>query len=251
MDDQTPQVPIYAYVLLAFSIWMLVDAYRKRAPLHWLLLIVLFFPFGAFAYFAFVKIPELRARPMGGHFNPMGVLATSPPGADFPTDRDLDRADTLEEAERYRDAEPIYLAMLERAPEDKRSLHGLARCRLGEGKPQEAVELFEKLLTQDREYRNFGAALDYADALWQAGQRKDCLEVLEGISKMTDRINHRLALAHYLALDGQRERAREAISAALADQQSLASPESRAGSKFWTERAREMLARLDRDSDPS
>jgi len=47
----------------AFSIWMLVDAYQRRAEHYWYLII--FFPFGEWVYFFLVKVHDFR----GGLFS--------------------------------------------------------------------------------------------------------------------------------------------------------------------------------------
>jgi hypothetical protein len=52
----------------AFSLWMIVDAYRRHATFYWYLII--FFPFGEWVYFFLVKWPEWRA--------PGGLLSGTP-----------------------------------------------------------------------------------------------------------------------------------------------------------------------------
>jgi hypothetical protein len=42
----------------AFSVWMLVDAYQRRAEHYWYLII--FFPFGEWIYFFLVKVHDFR-----------------------------------------------------------------------------------------------------------------------------------------------------------------------------------------------
>ncbi len=42
----------------AFSVWMLVDAYQRRAEHYWYLII--FFPLGECVYFFLVKVHDLR-----------------------------------------------------------------------------------------------------------------------------------------------------------------------------------------------
>ena len=46
-------------LLLAFKIWMVVDAVRKSQPYYWFL-IIFFLPFGDVVYFFMVKIHDLR-----------------------------------------------------------------------------------------------------------------------------------------------------------------------------------------------
>jgi hypothetical protein len=244
MDSQLPEIPIYAIPFLAFTIWMLVDAYRRRAPLHWFLLIFLFSPLGAVVYFFVVKLKDFRGT--GAKLGTVGGINleklwsfSTRLGGD-----ELDQADDLERRDDYRGAEPLYRAALLRTPNDKRALHGLARCREGLGDYREASQLFETLLSIDREYADFGAALDYVDTLWSANRPVEALELLESLAEHTHRINHRLAFAHYLSLSGDVRRARGEIQRALTEQQAL-SPDVQRRHRIWVERANTMLAELD------
>lgn len=42
----------------AFSVWMIVDAYQRRAEHYWYLII--FFPFGEWVYFFLVKVHDFK-----------------------------------------------------------------------------------------------------------------------------------------------------------------------------------------------
>lgn len=238
-------IPPYAYVLLAFSIWMLIDAVRRRAASYWYF-VILFLPFGAVFYFYFVKLRDFT----GNRGSPNAASGSLPPqtpeGPSTAADSgipNLDRADKFEESERFSEAEPLYRRALELDGSNCQALHGLGRCLIGQDQAKEALPHFEKLLELDREYRNFGAALDYADALWEAGQKSDTIEVLEQLSKLTGRINHRLALGHYLAEFGQIERARQEITRAI-DEANLSDAVGQGRSRQWVERGREMLQAL-------
>lgn len=246
IEESTPQIPAYAYVLLVFSVWMLVDAYRRKAAFHWYV-VILVLPLGAVFYFFFVKLKDFRPSTPSGEANASPVV--------FPASRpsspsqlvDLERADTLEASEQYGEAETLYQAALAANPQDLRALHGLGRCRLGQGRAREAVDLLERVVTEDREYRNYGAALDYADALWEAGQREDTVELLENMAEVTGRINHRLALAHYLIEQGQIERARRELERALTE--NAAAPEEvQQRARTWVQRAQKMLSDLETNS---
>jgi len=64
-------------------------------------------------------------------------------------------------------------------------------------------------------YRNYAAALEYAEALHRAGRDLDAADLLEGMVAETGRPNHRLALAHYCEAAGQTTRAQHVLSEAL------------------------------------
>jgi len=86
---------------------------------------------------------------------------------------------------------------------------------MGRGRFNAAVERLDRLLRLDNAYRDYSAALDFAEALWSNDQRKDALEVMQGLASVSTRINHQVALAHYLIEDGQAARAREVLEGGL------------------------------------
>lgn len=234
----------------AFMIWMAVDAIKRRAPLYWLAGIVLFahpeMPLGALAYFFVVKIRDYwpRVEALRGEPPTRWWRGSSSPGSRAMLDpAELATADALEVAGRYTDAIPLYEAVLARAPRHLQALHGLGRCMLGAGNPERAAELLGEVLSEDEAFNDFSAALEYAEALWQAGQHEDCLRVLERMVAMTGRINHRIALAHYAMLADSPGRARTVLEQALAAHAS--EPETvRRRQQRWVDRATNMLASL-------
>ena len=224
------------WILLVFSIWMLSDAIRRRAGWFWYL-VILVAPLGAVIYFVAVKLPNLSSRTGAGTQGPGLKLDVKP----SLLVTNLDRADRLEESDQYDEAMPIYQAALERDATDLRALHGTARCELGLGHPLAAVALLEQVLNTDRAYRNYAVALDYADALWLAGQKQDTLDLLRGLAELTNRINHRLALAHYLAETGQFDDAKGEVQRAIQTHAEMPADEQ-ARQRRWLDRANEMLA---------
>lgn len=239
-------VSALTYAWFAFMIWMAVDAIRRKAPLYWLVAIILIVPLGSVAYFFFVKIRDYwpRRAPLEGEQEAKWSFRSWSSGFGAKLDpAELATADALEVAGRHTDAIPLYEAALARAPGDLRARHGLARCMLGTGHPQRAVELLGEVLGENRAFANFSAALEYAEALWQAGQREDCLHVLEQMVAITGRINHRVALAHYSLMAELPGRAREVLEQALAAHAS--EPDAvRRRQQQWADRAAVMLGSL-------
>jgi hypothetical protein len=241
MEEPVGQISPYAYLLsAAFMIWMLVDAWRRRVPPHWYFIIVVM-PFGAVFYFVMVKLRDYREGVARTSLGPLESVR--PSSGSLLSSTSLDRADALESREQYAEAEPLYRAVLAVDATNKRALHGVARCLLGAGNPSGSLVFFEQLLELDREFANYSAALDYADALWAANQKTDCIELLERIADLTGRINHRLALGHYLAEFGQVDRAMREIERAVAEAQgpALVFDDRK---RQWIERGRQMLAEL-------
>ncbi len=241
----TPQLLVVYLVIGAFQIWMLVDAIRRRSPFYWKLLIFLI-PLAAIFYFFLVKLPELTGRrpapvptPAGPTLEDIAELARQTPS-------ELNKlafADKLAELSRFPEAIGRYRDVLRGNSESKEALHGLARALLQLGRPLEAIEELATLMELEPEYRDYAAALDYAEALWQAGKQEDTIGLLTGLVSVTKRINHRLALAHYSKERGDSITARNELDLALREFASLPEPMRKRGQR-WADRARKQLAEL-------
>lgn len=230
--------------LISFTLWMFFDAIRRQAGWFWYV-VILAAPLGPFIYFFTVKLPNVTTKSESNPVKPTSPVGPNTTGGGLGVTllADLNQADRLELASMYDDAVPIYQHALSRNPSDLRALHGMARCELGMGHPREAANLLERILSKDREYGDFGAALDYADALWLSGQREDTVELLRGLARLTGRINHRLAYAHYLAENGELSIALTEVQGAIDDHAAL--PENqKAPLQHWRDRATKMLDQL-------
>jgi len=241
----TPQLLIVYLVIGAFQLWMLFDAFRRGAPFLWKLLIFLI-PLAAIIYFFLIKLPELTGRrppaslaPPGPTLEDMAELARQTPSEL----NKLAYADRLAELGRFPEAIGRYRDVLRQNRDSKEALHGLARALLGLGRPLEAIEELATLMELQPEFRDYTAALDYAEALWQAGKQEDTIGLLTGLVSVTKRINHRLALAHYSKERGDSITARNELDLALSEFASL--PEAtRKREQRWADRARKQLAEL-------
>jgi hypothetical protein len=109
--------------------------------------------------------------------------------------------------------------------------------------PNEGIEKYEALMALDPRFRNYAAALEYAEALHRAGRDADATGLLEGLVDETGRLNHRLALAHYCEASGQTARARSVLSDALAAYECSPAPEKEANRR-WQRRIIEKLDEL-------
>ncbi len=241
----TPQLLAIYLVIGAFQLWMLFDAFRRRSPFVWKLLIFLI-PLAAILYFFFVKLPELTGRrpaaalvPPGPTLEEIAELARQTPSES----NKLAYADRLAELSRFSEAIGRYRDVLRVNRDSKEALHGLARALLALGRPLEAIEELATLMELQPEFRDYAAALDYAEALWQAGKQEDTIGLLTGLVSVTKRISHRLALAHYSKERGDSITARNELDLALSEFASL--PEAtRKREQRWADRARKQLAEL-------
>jgi hypothetical protein len=227
----------------AFSFWMVADSFRRRASFWWVI-VILFVkpPFGALAYLAYVKLSERSGRAFPGAGRPSTVVPPSSANDD-PSSATLDIADRLEEQRRFGEAAMIYRRALETRPQDPRAMHGLSRCQVEFEQLDEAVETYEALMAIDPRYRDYTAALEYAEVLQRVGRGTDATGLLEGMVLETGRLNHRLALAHYCEQSGQTARARSVLSEALAAYERSPAPEQVANRR-WQRRIVSKLEEL-------
>jgi hypothetical protein len=141
------------------------------------------------------------------------------------------------------EAADIYRRALEVDAREPRALHGLARCLSELGREREALDSYEALMAVDPRYRDYAAALEYAEALHRVGRTLDATGMLEGLVQETGRLNHRLALAHYCEVGGQTALARRVLEGALAAYASSPASERRAN-RHWQRRIASKLGEL-------
>jgi len=243
----SPQVNALLFVIFIFQVWMLVDSIRRRAPAYWPLLIFFFSP-AAVIYFFVIKLPELTGRKPS---QPTSLVSPSRSLEDIAemarrTPSELNKlafADRLAELGRFPEAVGRYRDVLRQNKDSKEALHGLARALLNLGRPQEAIEELAALMELDPDFRDYSAALDYAEALWQAKQQDDAIGLLTGLVSVSKRINHRMALAHYLKERGDAVTARNELDEALKEFASSPDFVQRRDQR-WAERARKLRAEL-------
>jgi hypothetical protein len=223
---------------------MLIDAVRRRAELPWLLLLIFLGPLSSIVYFFAVKIHDYNLSRFRLGTRPRSLSDLRYRALETPSIANkVTLADALEASEQYGEALDVYQDALRADPTNKEALHGSARALLGLNKPAEAAESLAKLLELDNSFRDYGAALDYAEALWQNSQREDAIELLTGLVGVSSRMNHRLALAHYMARAGREGPARDQLELALRDyEHAPAFIKNR--DKKWAQRAQQMLAEL-------
>ena len=233
---------------------MVIDALRRRAPYYWFLVMLAFPTVGAVAYLVIVKLRQDYGRSRRGALDKLEPevlqeLATHLERLPSNQAR-LELGGVLETREQYRDAAQVFGQILhaeggitQGTPDAMSAAHGLARCKLSLGEPSVALDLLAEVLDIDREFANYRAVLDCAEALHASGKTADAAQMLEGLATLTGRINHRVALAHFLELNGQASDASDVLQQALADYAKLPRTAQRRD-KRWADRAAQKLAEL-------
>lgn len=234
---------ILSILIWVFSFWMVVDSIRRGKSLAWVVVILMIRPFGGLIYLVWLKVSESpRGRVLLGRAQPSLASAVGN-SSSGPSEPSLDVADQLEEQLRFNEAAALYRQVAGQDASSARALHGLARCLVELHQPVEALQKYEALMAVDPRFRNYSAALEYAEALQRSGRSTDAIELLEGLVQETGRLNHRLALAHYCQVAGQTARARSVLSEALAAYDSSPAPEQEAN-RHWQKRIADMLEQL-------
>src|SRR5262245_59651528 len=152
--------PLYL-AQVALTIWMLVDANRRGVEVHWFWIILIFQPFGAWAYFFIYKVKDFQDRPgwLGNLFQRRPSLAElrhragqSPTPASW-----LELGERLVQDGAFAEAVPHLETVLAREPDHCRCIFLLARAHRGLGKPAQAVLLLQRLLARQPNWGDYRA----------------------------------------------------------------------------------------------
>lgn len=160
-------------LIWAFSFWMVVDSIQRRKSLVWVIFILMVRPYGGLIYLVWRKVSEsprgraLLAGAAPSLASPVRRVTSAASGSNEPP---LDVADQLEEQLRFNEAAAIYRQVFDQDARNARALHGLARCLVELHQAQEALQKYEALMALDPRFRNYSAALEYAEALHRSGR---------------------------------------------------------------------------------
>ena len=211
---------LLGFVAIAFNVWMLIDAYRRRAETYWLW-IIMGVPGGSIAYFFLVKIRDRNVQALGRR-----VLATieRPPPPEVLRQRWEDSpsfanrlalAQGLADAGAYAESLTHFEALLETRPADADALYGRGVCQLELGNAAAATLTFEKLIELAPSYREYAAWAELADALERQGRRTEALEQLRALVRHAPHLPHQILLAQQLLRLGSKPEAVALLERAL------------------------------------
>jgi hypothetical protein len=233
-------------LLLAFDLWMLVDAVR-RAEYLWALFILLFPGFNAVLYFFLVY----RAAPSATR------------GFELPGAHDRRRIKQLEAQIHHLDkahhysqlgdihfqhgkldkAEACYRSALERDPSDLDTRAHLGQCLLRLKKPAEARPWLEAVCAQNPKHDYGHSLMALAETQSALGQRDEAIGTWQRVLEEHTYARARVQLAELLVAAGRPDLARSELTEVLADD--LHAPAfQRKREKVWVRRARSLLRKL-------
>lgn len=203
-----------------FTIWMLVDAVKRRPIIYWY--VIIFLPFGPFVYFFAFKIHDrefdwlrnlFRVAPRGPSLTDLRERAKESPSVE----NRMRLGNALHDAGHYAEAAEVFEGILGTHADEADALYGLGRCKMELGEPQAAVELLTRLVERNRAYRDYTACLELAEALTRTGDDDEAIELLQGLLRASPRPRHAVALARRLVVVGRIEEAQQILRESLAD----------------------------------
>ena len=239
--------PVLSLVQGAFTLWMLIDCYRRSADYFWFWIILLLQPVGAWVYFFAVKVrdfsslqgaqswlswqrrPSLEELRYQAEQRP--TLATH-----------LALGERLIEDGAYAEALPHLEAAHAREPEHCQVLYALARCHRELGRQGEAVPLLEKIIARDRAWSDYKAWRLLVEVRDQSGERPEALAACRELARISPTLRHRCLLAEHLLHEGLSEEARKLLEQSLEAYRFSPGPVRRLNRR-WAGEARRLLKR--------
>ncbi len=199
--------PLLFYAQLAFTVGMLIHAYRNGSEPFWFFVIFLAQPIGAWAYFIMVALRGFRFGG-GGAASPTWQRKLSLAELQYRVERTptvnnrLALAEALMERGKHADALPLLEAVLAVDEIHGQAMHDLALCHLACQEPQQAVAIIERLLKRDSRWSYYRAWRTLIDAHVACGQPAQALKACRELEKMVPTLENRCLLAEHL-LDNQ------------------------------------------------
>lgn len=239
--------PVLSVAQGAFTLWMLIDCYRRAADYFWLWVILLLQPVGAWVYFFAVKVRDF-ASPQG---TPGWLSWQWRPSLEelrYQAEQRPTLATHLALGERliedgeYAEALPHLEAAHAREPEHCQVLYALARCHRELGRPRDAIPLLEKIIARDRAWSDYKAWRLLVEVRDQSGDRPEALTACRELTRISPTLRHRCLLAEYLFKEGLTEEAHKLLEQSLEAHRFAPSPVRRLNRR-WAAEARRLLKR--------
>lgn len=238
--------PFLSLVQTAFTIWMLVDSYRRGADGYWFWVILWLQPLGAWVYFFAVKARDLRrgvslpSRQRRPSLDELRYRVQQTPTLIG----HLTLADRLVERDGHAEAVPHLEAALAREPDHSQALYCLAICFMRQGEPNRAVPLLEKVVARDRAWSDYQAWRLLVDAHADCGDGPGALAACRDLARLSPTLRHRCLLASRLEKEGQAPEARDMLEQALQEHRFAPAPIRRRNRRWAAEASRLLKALL-------
>jgi hypothetical protein len=213
-------IRVLPLLLLAFKIWMAIDAGRKRQPYYWFM-IIFFVPFGDLVYFFVVKIHDFQWRKVTALFrSPPTVEELAYRYRESPcVDNRLALARGLADAGRHVEAIVEFEGICASRPDEPDALWGLGMSRAALGELPEAAAAFARLVTVAPLCHDWEAWVMLAGIQHKRGERPESLETLRALVRKSSRADHQMLLAEALIGAERYEEAAEMLERIVEDYQ--------------------------------
>jgi hypothetical protein len=228
----------------ALTIWMLVDASRRRVEHFWIWIILFLQPVGAWAYFILYKTGDLRSGTgwLASLFHrPPSLEELRHRAAQSPTVASrLDLAERLVETGGFEEAAPHLDAVLAREPEHNRAQFLLAQARRGLGKPADAVPLLRSVVKRQPGWCEYAAWYLLIDCCRESNDRPGAVAACRELARMLPGLEHACLFGEELLAAGEPVEARKVVEQALGEYQYSSGPSRRRDRRF-VGRAKQLL----------
>ena len=237
---------VWGLLLLAFQIWMFVDAIRQREWV-WVVFIFIFPLINALLYYFLVyraTRPAMRGFELPGAHDRRRIKQLQ---AQI---HHLDKAhhhsqlgDVYFSHGKLAKAEASYRAALERDPEDLDTRAHLGQCLLRLKRPAEARPLLEGVVTENPKHDYGHTMMALAETLTALGETDNALLYWQHITQNHAYPRAKVQLAELYLLKSQPERARAELQEVLAEDPHAPTFE-RKRDHVWIRRAKSLMRRL-------
>jgi hypothetical protein len=245
------EVPLLFLLQAGFTVWMLVDCYRRGADTFWFFIILFFPALGPLVYFFVVKVHDFRGWSGPGFLSfqrrpSMEEVRYQVANAPTLANRLL-LAELLIAQGEHAEAVEYLEAILPQEPDHCQTLYLLAVCRMELGHPELAVPALEKVIARDRQWSNYRAWYLLRKARAEAGDPEGAVQTCRELVRNSPTLEHKCSLAEQLSEAGQFEQALEVLDAALEEYRFAPSAIRRRNSR-WASQARRLQKRIGQQS---
>jgi hypothetical protein len=235
--------PFVSTLIGIFTLWMLIDAYRRQADRYWVWIIIFAPGLGALAYFVTVKFPELHRGGSLPWFGPRppSLVELRYQAEQVPTlASQLALGERLVELKMYSEAAPHLEKALDREPDHCRVLYLLALCRAGEGDSKAAVTLLRKVVGRDRAWSDYEGWRTLVRIQAEAGETASALADCRELVRTNPTLQHTCMLAQRLMAENQAQEACRSLEQALQAYRFAPAPIRRRNGR-WVREAKRLI----------
>lgn len=229
---------------LAFTVWMLADAYQRRVEYFWYWAIFVFQPLGPWIYFFVIKFRTMRLFRTRGLSLPEPKLSLDElryrVGRSPTVANRLALAERLMDKKLHQDAIPLLEAILLVEPNYCPALHALGECRLATGAADAAVAPLTKLIEREPRWSGYRARRTLIEVHRARGQAADVLKACRDLEKVSPTLENKCLLAEQLIETGLGTEAGQVLDRALEDYSYLPWTK-RWQHRRWAREARQLL----------